>query len=114
MKLYIIDSILLEDLAALKNGPKPGDAVAYWRHAQDAEGLATRRLKEHQIEVEWAEGRINEGDIDRIDTFVERVGSQWYLKNGKDTTLWLGFSFGSQLTKDLIGRGKFNILVRYG
>ncbi len=114
MKLFLIERATLRELNVRSDGPAPGDAVAYWRHAQDADGSAAKELKGRGIIVEWAEGRISQEMVEKIDTFVDTFGYRWHLHEGTDVTTWKGFSFAEQLTKDLIGRGKINFLVRYG
>jgi len=114
MRLFVVDSMPLDDLAGLPHGPQPGDVVTFWRDAQDIDGTAAERLRERGIGVEWAEGRIDQNDIDEIDAFADHFGRNWHLRNGQDVTRSDDFSYGDSITRELHGRAKIGFLVRYG
>lgn len=104
----------LYELVGSSDGPRSGDVVAFWRHAQDLDGRDGERLRAGGVTVEWAEARIDDGAIDEIDEFVDRFGRGWHLQDGVDVTRSDGFSFGDAATAALHSRSKVNFLVRYG
>ena len=114
MKLFIVDSIPLRTLADRPDGPRLGDVVAFWRHAQDIDGSATAILQERGVTVEWAEARIGDDDIIAIDDFINRFGKNWPSVDGIDHTTSDEFSFAEALTSKLHSRARINLLVRYG
>ncbi len=114
MRLFVVDSIPLRTLSDHPDGPRPGDVVTFWRHAQDIDGTAADELRARGVTVEWAEGRIDAETAERIDEFVDHFGRNWHLRNGVDVTRSAGFSYGESVTRNLHGRSKINFLVRYG
>lgn len=113
MRLYIIDRVTLDDIAAHPDGPGPGDIVTFWRHAQVAGG-GEDALRARGVTLEWAEARVDAESAKRIDQFIDRFGRNWALTDGNDDTVVEGFSFADQVTRELHNSTKINLLVRYG
>ena len=114
MRLFIVERIRLHDLAGMADGPGSGDVVAYWRHAQDVDGSATEAFRRVDVTVDWAESRVDKTAATGIDEFVDQFGRNWHLLEGVDVTAANGFSYGECCTRDLFGKARINLLVRYG
>ena len=114
MRLFVVERIRLRDLATLADGPRSGDVVAFWRHAQDVDESAADAFRRRGVIVEWAESRVDKETIGEIDDFVDHFGRNWHLLDGVDVTAANGFSYGECCTRDLFGKAWINLLVRYG
>jgi hypothetical protein len=114
LRLFLLERTLLRHLVGDGDGPRSGDVVAFWRHAQDVDGGASVDLRSRGVIVEWIGGRVDDSTATRIDAFVDRFGQNWHRVDGEDITRGDGISFGDLCTSDLFGKALINVLVQYG
>jgi len=114
VNLYILDRTSLTDLNKFGNSPKSGDAVIYFRKAQDPQMTESQKLISRGIAVLQTTDFLDEACVEEIDSLGARFIRTWFFSDGKDISLLGDLSLGKSYAYEIARQSNLRQQIWYG